>query len=300
MGGFVETYSSWRVIFWSTSGLQCITIGICFLCYKETHLPTIVKVKQRQVDGTQRQVWQAPLDFLNACISSTTWKLVYRSLLVPFRQLLTHRSVQIQAIMSGFEYGILYLVLSTYSSLFTTQYHQSVAISGLHYFAICIGEIIGSQIGGRAIDALGQMAKRWTKADSFRPEFHLPVIAPGVLVAAFGFLMYGWAAQRRLHWFVVDVGATIVSGGMQMTGRAMSAYNIDSYPQTRASTTAAIQPFRSLSAFALPLAGPPMYASLLGYGWSNTLLGCLYVFGYCSATWYLWKNGEKLRAVTLM
>jgi len=293
IGGFVETYSTWRWCFWSTSALQAVFVGVCFLCYKETHLPVILKNKQRSASSISLR--SLPARISKAIANRQTWKLVQQSLAIPPRQLFTYRSVQIQALLSAFGYGIIYLVISSFSSLFTTQYNQSVAISGLHYFAICIGEIIGSQIGGRAMDTVARSAKRWTKADRLRPEFYLPVIPPGVLVACFGFILYGWAAQRRLHWAIVDVGVVILSCGMQVVGGVLQAYNMDAFPDSRASTAAAVQLFRSLGAFALPLAGPSLYASVLGYGWSNTILGSFYVLGNCSASWYLWKNGLALR-----
>lgn len=235
-----------------------------------------------------------PARFTSAIASSTTWKLVSQSLLVPLKQY-SHTSVRMQSLLGAFDYGILYLVLSTFSSLFTTQYNQSVAISGLHYLAICLGEISGSQVCGYAMGALASRAKRMTKAETFQPEFHLPIIPIAGIAGFFGFVLYGWAAQQRLHWVIVDVGVFFLTGGMQVSGVALQAYNMDSYPTTRASTTAAVRLCASLGAFALPLAGPAMYASRLGYGWSNTMLGSLYVVGNCAGTWYLWKRGPSLR-----
>jgi MFS family permease len=295
IGGFVETYSTWRWLFWSTSALQVVLMTVCFLCYKETHLATIIKNKHRRQNTTvTSRIQQFPARFISASTSSTTWHLISQSLLVPLKQY-SHTSVQMQSLLGAFDYGILYLVLSTFSSLFTTQYHQSIAISGLHYLAICLGEIAGSQICGYAMGALASRAKRMTKAEGFQPEFHLPIIPLAGLAGFFGFVLYGWGAQRRLHWAIVDVGAFFLTGGMQVSGVALQAYNMDSYPKTRASTTAAVRLFSCIGAFALPLAGPAMYASRLGYGWSNTMLGSLYVVGNCCGTWYLWQNGSRLR-----
>lgn len=217
-----------------------------------------------------------------------------RSIRLPLQQLLTHRSVQFQAALACLGYGITYLVLSTYSSLFTGSYNQSIGISGLHYISPALGEILGSQLGGRLMEIFARKAKKNTRSDKFEPEFHLPVIIPGTILATLGFLLYGWAAERRIHWAVVDLGAMILSMGLQMTGQGLTAYNMDTYPDSRASTTAAVQVFRSLGAFALPLAGPRMYL-VLGYGWANTLLGLIYMGGHLAAAVYLWKWGAKLR-----
>jgi MFS family permease len=280
VGGYVEQYTTWRWIFWSTSIAQAMTVVICFIWFRETHLPTI-RARQENKGNPFR-------------LPSIPRHTFAKSIRLPLNQLFTHRSVQFQAVLSGLGYGITYLVLSTYSSLFTGNYHQSISKSGLHYIGPMLGEIIGSQIGGRLMELFARKAKRVQKTDRFEPEFHLPVIVPGAISALCGFCLYGWAAQRLVHWIVVDVGAMILSAGLQMTGQGLQAYNMDTYPESRASTTAAVQMFRSLGAFALPLAGPKMYAQL-GYGWANTLLGSVYLGGHLGATMYLWKCGAALR-----
>ncbi|WRT67093.1 uncharacterized protein IL334_004059 [Kwoniella shivajii] len=283
IGGYVEQYTTWRWIFWSTSIVQALTVGICFVCFRETHRQTL-----ESKANNPSSKWKIP---------AFPRHLLWKSISVPPKQLALYRSVQLQAILSGFGYGILYLLLSTYSSLFTDRYNQSASISGLHYIAICLGEIIGSQIGGRLMDYLGRKAKQMARSDRFEPEYHLPIIFPGAVAAAIGFLLYGWAADRHLHWIIVDLGALILSLGTQMTGQGLQAYNMDTYPDSRASTSAAVQVFRSMGAFALPLAGPKMFASL-GYGWSNTLLGLVYLGGQVGATAFLWKKGKGLRGVS--
>ena len=146
------------------------------------------------------------------------------------------------------------------------------------------------------MDIGARLAKRRRKSDRFEPEYHLPVIFPGVILAAIGFLLYGWAADKRVSWAVVDLGGLFLSLGLQMTGQGLQAYNMDTFPDSRASTTAAVQVFRSLGAFALPLAGPKMYKTL-GYGWANTLLAGVYVSGNILAGGFLWKRGAALRVV---
>ena len=313
VGGFVEQYTTWRWIFWSTSALQGVLVLLCFMCYKETHLPTLLR---RRAEREQRAQTATATATAAATAPATTavqrrWtrftsvylppipkSLLWKSVSLPPRQLATHRSVQLQAALSAMGYGILYLVLSTFSSLYTSQYNESIAISGLHYISLCLGEIIGSQIGGRLMDYLARKAKKLRGSDKFEPEFHLPIIVPGALLSGVGFLLYGWAADKRLPWIVVDIGGLVLSVGLQMTGMGLQAYNMDSYPDSRASTSAAVQLFRSLGAFALPLAGSKMYASL-GYGWANTLMAGLYVGGNVSAAGYLWEKGAKMRPIEL-
>jgi multidrug resistance protein len=294
VGGFVEEHTTWRWIFWSTSIAQAVTVSICLVWFKETHLPTLRRRQQQQQLQLQQHNQGSERYTFRLRFPSIPRDISMKSIRLPLQQLLTHRSVQFQAGLACLGYGITYLVLSTYSSLFTENYNESISISGLHYISPAVGEILGSQLGGRLMEIFARKATQSAKSDKFEPEFHLPVIVPGTICAACGFMLYGWAAERKVHWAVVDLGAMVLSMGLQMTGQGLTAYNMDTYPDSRASTTAAVQVFRSLGAFALPLAGPKMYL-VLGYGWANTLLGLIYLTGHLAAALYLWKWGASLR-----
>ena len=143
------------------------------------------------------------------------------------------------------------------------------------------------------MDVISRKLKRRRQVDTFDPAFHLPIILPATILGGVGLLMYGWSAQQRAHWIVVDIGAVVLMAAMQPVGQALQAYNMDTYPTLRASTAAAVQIFRSLGAFALPLAGPAMYGKL-GYGWANVLLAGVFVVGNVSAVGYLWRRGTSL------
>jgi MFS family permease len=159
------------------------------------------------------------------------------------------------ALISGFSYGVLYIVLSTYSDMWTQQYHQSVEISGLHYVSLALGEIAGSQIGGPVMDFTYK--KLTTRRNGVTaPEYHLPMMLPGTIVGSIGLFMYGWAAQNTVHWIVVDVGVFIAFFGMQCGSMPIMAYVIDAYPDHASSATAGSQFVRSLTAFAFRKSSP--------------------------------------------
>ena len=45
------------------------------------------------------------------------------------------------------------------------------------------------------------------------PEHKLPLMMVGVWLFALGLIMYGWTAEKHVHWIVPDIGATIFSCG---------------------------------------------------------------------------------------
>lgn len=142
-----------------------------------------------------------------------------------------------------------YIVLTTLSILYQDVYHESVEISGLHYLAPSLGELVGSQIGGPLMDTIFKRLKRRENGE-MRPEFHIPLLLLGAVVTAIGFLLYGWAAHFHTYWLVVDLGVFLAAFGGQIGGMPVQAYVIDSFPEYTSSATAASQFVRSLTAFA--------------------------------------------------
>ena len=202
--------------------------------------------------------------------------------------------MQVLAIFSGFNYGILYIMLSTFAGLWTTAYHERVNISGLHYIALALGEIAGSQISGRVMDRIFIRLRQRRNGET-APEFHIPLMLPSAILASAGLFLYGWAAQARLHWSVVDIGALLACLGMQAASQPKQAYIIDAFPEYASSATAASQFVSSLTAFAFPLFAPRMYKAM-GYGWGNTLLGIAGLAIGVPAPLLIWRYGPKLRA----
>lgn len=295
VGGCIVAATTWRWIFWSTSILQAVAIVFAFLIFHETHAPTILEKKaaqRRKSTGDKR--YHTYISILTQGQSFSSVLLMH--LTRPFRLLALHPIIQIQTLLSGYNYGLLYLVLATYSSLWTNRYHDSVSSSGLHYLAMCFGEVIGSQVGGFLMDRIYHLlSKRSASEDQEQAEFHIPLMAPAYLLTAIGLLLYGWTAQFLLTWPVVDAGALILTFGMTVAGQVINAYVIDAYPDHVASASAAAQFVRSLTAFSFPLFAPAAFEHL-GYGWTNTMLaGVALLFGL-PATMLLWSHGGQLRS----
>lgn len=258
IGGFMAERTTWRWMFWSTSAFQAAMIVLSFTAFHETYGPLILgrrAAKLRKDTGDQRYYTAA--ERLDG--SRLVRNVLLRALTRPLRLLATHPAIQCTALVSGFEYGVLYIVLSTFADMWIKHDHTSIETSGLHYIAIAGGELAGSQLGGWLMD---KVYKRLTCRGNgeAKPEFHIPLMLPGAVIGALGLFLYGWAAQFGLFWFVVDFGMLMACFGLQMAGMPISAYVIDAYPDYASSATAASQFVRSLTAFAFPLFAPKMYS----------------------------------------
>lgn len=293
VGGFIVQYSTWRWMFWSTAIFQVVLEISSLTVFHESYAPVLLRrraEKRRQETGDSR--YYSEIEKRESG-RSTAWK-IRRSLTRPVRLLMFHSIIQMDAILEGINYGLLYFTLSSFSALYVNAYGESIAISGLHYIAICLGEILGSQICGPLMDYLFTRLK--SRDGSTRvPELRIPLMLPSALLTPIGFLLYGWAAKYHLFWLVLDIGAVLLSLGMQVFGTTMRAYVMDAYDEHVSSASAATQLLKSLLAFAFPLFSDSMYKAL-GYGWGNSLLAFLSIGITIPSICILWYYGASLRA----
>ncbi|QMW25946.1 hypothetical protein G4B84_001191 [Aspergillus flavus NRRL3357] len=291
VSGFIVKYSTWRWMFWSTAILQ-LTLDLSSLLFHESYAPLLLRRRAEELrSNTGGSRYHAAIEMREAGLSPP--RKLSRSLSRPLRLLAFHPIIQMQAILEGIDYGLLYFALSSFSALHVAAYGESVEISGLHYIVICIGTVSGSQLCGPLMDYAYQRLSSNT-GETQVPELRIPLLLPGALITPIGFLLYGWAAQYHLIWVVVDVGAALLSLGMQIFDTTLHAYVMDSYPEHVSSASAATQVLRSLLAFAFPLFSNSLYDSL-GYGLGNSLLAFLSIGIALPATGILWRWGATLR-----
>ena len=193
----------------------------------------------------------------------------------------------------AFLYGMMYLMLSTFPTLWGDRYGESVGTASLNYIALAVGFFLGAQISAPVNDKVYRRLKALNN-NVGRPEFRVPGMLVGACLIPIGLFWYGWTAQTRAHWILPDVGAAIFCAGAIMSFQSMQMYIVDSYARYAASGIAAAVVLRSTAGFGFPLFAPAMFAKL-GYGWGNSILGIIAVLGL-PAPIVFWKYGEKLRA----
>ena len=280
-------------MFWSTSIFQAVMILVSFNVFKETYAPTILSrraARLREDTGDTRYYTEHD----RAMTGKSLMFILSQALSRPLRLLVFHPIIQINAVMSAFEYGVLYIVLASFADLWTKQYNMSVEMSGLHYLAIAFGEIAGSQVGAPILDAYYRRTKAHHLEGNPEPEHRLPLSLPGSLIGTLGLFFYGWVAYYRVHWIVVDIAIFIACFGMQARGIAFQAYVMDAYLGHTSSAMAATQFLRSLTAFLFPLFTPIMYEKM-GYGWGNSAIAFADFVLAIPATVALWYFGGALR-----
>lgn len=131
-GGFIVQYSTWRWMFWATTILQCILELTSFFIFRKSYAPVLLRWRAKTLrTETGDSRFHAEIEMRESG-RSAAWK-ISRSLSRPVRLLAFHPIIQIQAILSGVNYGLLYFALASFSSSYVSAYGDAVAISGLHY-----------------------------------------------------------------------------------------------------------------------------------------------------------------------
>lgn len=289
LGGIITAHTSWRWMFWSTSIFQAAMVAFCFTTFRETYAPVILKRRARRLRReAARQPESRPTPEERTSLSSA----LLRALSRPLRLLSISPIIQVCAVILAFNYGILYIVLSSFAQLWVSQYRMSTELSGLHYIACSVGELTGAMMGGPLLDWFYR--RMLAKYGEHVPESRIPPTIPGTITSCLGLFVYGWAAQFHLHWIVVDIGVFMSMLGMQLMSLPLQAYIMDVYPEHTSSALASSQFLQSLTAFLFPLFAPKMYDAL-GYGWGNSTLAFAGLVVGIPAPLSLWYFGAGLR-----
>lgn len=293
-GGWIAERTSWRWVFYSTT-IACGVIqaaGLFFL--QETYAPVLLqRRKMCLVRETGNAALRTEYDHPERTLAQTLGIALTR----PFRLLATQPIVQAMSLYMMYLYGMIYLVLSTFPTLWSVEYHESPGIQGLNYLSLGIGFFLGAQLCAPLQDRIYAALKRRYVPDGGpgRPEFRVPMMIPGAVLVPVGLLIYSWTAEARTHWLGPNVGAAVYAAGTIVGFQCVQGYMVDSYPRYAASAVGAMTVLRSLAGFGFPLFAPYMYAAL-GYGKGGTVLAaCAVAIGWPSP-FLLWKYGAVLRA----
>ncbi|KAF3057434.1 hypothetical protein GL218_06174 [Daldinia childiae] len=291
IGGAVSQSIGWRWTFWILSIYDGFLVIVAFFVFSETYEVILLNRRAAKL----RKSTGNPYYTATQAASETLRSRLSVSLTRPLRLLITQPILQVVAIFLAYNFGMLYLVLSTFATLWIERYGQSETQSGLNYIALVIGYTIAAQAGGRVMDRMWAYLK--SKAgNNTAPEYRVPLMIPGAVLIPLGLLIYGWTAEKHLPWIVPDIGIAILGCGIINNTQSMQAYVMDAYRQYVASASAASQFLRSIAGFAFPIFAPAMYQNL-GYGWGNSVLALTFVVIGWPAPFLLWTYGAKLRAM---
>lgn len=287
-GGFLSASAGWRWVFWVLTICSGIVTISTFLFMKETYAPAIL---ERKAARLRKETGNAKLR------SKLTLQLPRKEVFAlaitrPFRMLFTSPIVALLSVHMAIIYGYLYLLFTTFTTVFKSQYGFSTGTVGLAYLGIGIGSLVALAVVGSVSDRI-VTAKTAAAGGIRKPEYRLPPMSWGAPLVPAGLLWYGWTAQYSVHWICPIIGTSLVGMGLLATFMPVNVYLVDAYTKYAASALAASTVTRSVFGACLPLAGPRMYDAL-GLGWGNSLLAFVALL-FLPMPFLFEKYGERLR-----
>jgi MFS family permease len=209
-GGFLAQAKGWRWVFWLLVIVSGTFTILALIFMRETYPPVLL---QRRVNKLKKETGNENLKSkLDSGYSGS--ELLRRSIIRPTKMLLTNPIVFFVALYVAVAYGILYLLFTTYTFVFEENYHFSSGEVGLTYIPSGIGMFIGMAILGVASDKM--IATRKAKGIDFKPEHRIPNVLtlPGSICLPIGLFIYGWTAEKHVHWIVPLIGTLFVGAGL--------------------------------------------------------------------------------------
>ncbi|KAJ5479869.1 hypothetical protein N7530_005378 [Penicillium desertorum] len=268
-GGYLTQYMSWRWIFWIVSMADAVVQILAFIFLRETYAPKILATKKKML---QRETHNQTLYTEYDEPDRTFLQLLRKNLVRPFRMLFTQPAIQAVALYRGYQYGLMYLVLASFPTVWEGKYGQSKGRASLNYISLGVGFVIGLQFCGRLIDIVYErLAKHY--GDNGRPEY----------------------PEYKTHWIAPNIGAALFAIGLIICFQCCQTYVIDAYTRYAASATGVTAFVRTMAGFSFPLFADSLYRSL-GLGWGNSLLGFISLGMGIVAPALLWFYGEWMRA----
>lgn len=106
-------------------------------------------------------------------------------------------------------YGYQYLMFTTFPRIFEGQYGFSKNAVGLVYLGIGVGFLIALVFSGIISDRLVIYLTK-QNGGTAKPEYRLPLLFVGAVLAPVGLFLYGWSAEKEVHWIVPILGSALL------------------------------------------------------------------------------------------
>jgi hypothetical protein len=177
----------------------------CAVFMRETYAPVILA---QRVKRLRKETGKPDLRPEGASTVKSSTLMVQASTR-PLRLLFTNLIVGLLSLFNAFTFGILFLLFTTFPSVFAGQYNFSTSTNGLSYLGLGVGLMVGLVVFGLSSD-------RMMKSQSGPPKSEVRLL-PMIYFSPFtciGVFWYGWTAESKVHWIVPIIGTAFIGLGV--------------------------------------------------------------------------------------
>ncbi|KAH8725906.1 major facilitator superfamily domain-containing protein [Phaeosphaeriaceae sp. PMI808] len=286
IGGLISNAKGWRWTFWMIVIIASPLQLLFFILYRESYRVTILQrkaAKLRKDTGNERYRSKYESKKPPAVILK---EAIFR----PMELLIRSRVVLLVGISSALNMSLVYVVITSLSTIYDEIYHIRKDLLGLTFVGLGLGMIVGVQASGQFLD---RYLKQQIKVGKAKPEHRIPPMILGSILVPVGLLGFGWAVRAQAHWVVPIVVSTLVGFGFVANCISAWSYLVEAFSIHSASATAGNIILRNAASAALPLAGPALIGKM-GIGWAYTVLAVIGALAL-PASLILWYRGGQMR-----
>ncbi|KAI2621772.1 MFS general substrate transporter [Hypoxylon sp. NC1633] len=287
VGGFVSQSIGWRWTFWIIL-IMTGSLGLASVIFlRETNATVLL---QRKTDRLRTETGNVKL-VSKLDLKLSPREILIRSIVRPIKMGIFSPITLLLSLYGGMVFGLIFLLFTTFPSVFEGQYGFSAGTSGLAYLGMGVGMICGLVCFTVLADKLlGQ----GSGSKVARPEDRLILMKWFAPITPLGVFIYGWTAYYKVHWIVPEIGTFFIGFGALFVLLPAQTYLVDAFgPTAAASAIAANVVIRSPFGAFLTFAAPPLYANL-GLGWGNSVLAFI-CLAFTPVPWLFYHYGEYLR-----
>ncbi|PYH90222.1 caffeine resistance protein 5 [Aspergillus ellipticus CBS 707.79] len=285
-GGFMVQNIGWRWTIWLEAILGGIVVIASLIFLRETYAPTILQRKAVRLQKETGCCFKTKFD-----TGEPLSRLIWVSITRPIKFLCLSPIVLIVSLYSSVTYSYMYILFTTFTSVFEGVYGFTPGQAGLGYLGLGLGFCFGQITVGYYSDRY--LKKQEKRYGTMKPEDRLPPLVLGCALVPIGLFWYGWTAEYKLHWIIPISGTFFIGAGIYYVHLVTQVYLIDSYTLYAASAVSAELALRCIFGATIPLAAEPLYDAL-GLGWGNSLLGFIALV-FAPSSVFLLKYGERIR-----
>lgn len=136
--------------------------------------------------------------------------LLLRATVRPTKILFCSPIVLALSLFNALVFGMIFLLFTTFPTVFQLQYGFGTRVSGLSYLGLGIGMLIALFCFRILSD---RILKRMKGVDAPKPEYRLPLMIWLCPLIPVGFFFYGWTAEYKIHWIVPILATSFIGSG---------------------------------------------------------------------------------------
>lgn len=200
----------WRWTFWLLIIISAAVFLPAAVFMRETHPKILLDKKTARLRASTGN-----MELRSRMVTRrlTPGHVLITTLVRPCKLLIKSPILLVISIYVALVFGTMYLLFTTFTSVFEGQYGFSTAMSGLVYLgsgvALIFALIVFHAFGGRIL-------RSRMKADGVaatKPEYHLVMMILFSPFVGLGLFMYGWTTYYQVHWIVPIIGTVLIGFG---------------------------------------------------------------------------------------